>query len=186
MTVKIVAIGDSLTDGFPFSRQCSWVYLSAKALGVAMVNRGICGEATGEMLDRFQADVLEQSPSHVIIMGGSNDAFMDVMDDEVHENISEMVRQARMAGIVPVFGLPPPCTYFAEESVLEGYRCWMREYAAKQGIPVIDFYSAFIEEDAGRIKEEYFPDGVHPSEQGYLLMASVAVRRLKELLETVK
>ena len=186
MTVKIVAIGDSLTDGFPFSRQCSWVYLSAKALGLIMVNRGICGETTGEMLDRFQADVLAQSPSHVIIMGGSNDAFMNVPDDEVQDNISEMAGQARMAGVVPVIGLPPPCTYLAEEKVLEGYRCWMRQYAGGQGIPVVDFYPAFIEEDTGRIKEEHLPDGVHPSEQGYLLMASVAVRRLRELLKPVE
>jgi lysophospholipase L1-like esterase len=151
-----------------------------------MVNRGICGETTGEMRDRFQADVLAQSPSHAIIMGGSNDAFMDVMDDDVQENISEMAGQARMNGIVPVIGLPPPCTYPAEEAVLEGYRCWMRRFSEQQKIPTVDFYSAFIETGTGRIKEEYLPDGVHPSEEGYLLMASVAVRRFRELLETGK
>ena len=37
----IVALGDSLTYGYPYSPGSSWVGLAAKELGITIYNRGI-------------------------------------------------------------------------------------------------------------------------------------------------
>ena len=76
--VVIVAIGDSLTYGFPFSPRYSWVFAVGNSAGLTMINKGVCGETTEDMLRRFKRDVIELHPDHVIITGGSNDAFAGI------------------------------------------------------------------------------------------------------------
>ncbi len=75
---SIVCLGDSITYGFPFGPEESWVALSAQALGLNMVNKGANGDTTRGMRRRFKRDVVSLNPAYVIIMGGANDAFMDI------------------------------------------------------------------------------------------------------------
>ena len=65
----IVCLGDSITYGFPFGPEASWVELSAKALGLNMINMGANGDTTRAMRRRFKRDVTGLDPAYVIIMG---------------------------------------------------------------------------------------------------------------------
>lgn len=175
---RIVALGDSITYGFPYLPDYSWVHLAADELGLQMINKGINGDTTWGMLERFSADVLAHRPSHVIILGGANDAFERIAAQEVLDNIRQMVEAAVDNAIVPFIGLPTPCN-FAEETLLAKYRQSLRQYAVTEGIDVIDFYSAMLNLTGPGIREGLHVDGIHPNEAGYQIMAGAAADFLR-------
>ena len=174
--MKIVAIGDSITKGFPFSDQESWVEHLAREFKCQVLNQGICGDFTKGMRKRFQRDVLAYTPTHVIILGGANDAFKKIHVDSVSANFIAMVEMCRKGGIIPIFCLPTPSLIPEQEHFLIEYRNWLKEYADENGITVIDFYSPFLNKMSVDQATQLLNDSVHPSIEGYILMGEVAVR----------
>ncbi len=172
MNRSIVAIGDSITYGFPYSHRESWVLISAKRLGIPMLNQGQCGETTAEMRVRFKQDVLVENPTHVIIMGGTNDAFYNIPVELVCHNIYQMCELAVAAQVKPILGLPIPVNEVQIEEWLKKYRQWLRDFAAKMNYQVIDFYTAMVDSETGLIIRECHDDGVHPNITGYQKMAA--------------
>lgn len=170
---NIVALGDSITWGFPFTPRQSWVHLAAERTGHAIHNKGVCGDTTAQMRRRFRRDVLDVAPDAVIITGGSNDAFMAVAPEAVVENIAAMVGLAVQHGITPVVGLPPRVDYPDAEVLLERYRAAVRSFAADAGVIIADFYSGITA--AAGPGASLNVDGVHPGIAGYQAMADVAV-----------
>ena len=70
-------MGDSLTEGYGIPQHTRWSNLLANETGLPIINSGISGDTTAGMLARFKPMVLDHQPSHVIIMGGTNDIYMD-------------------------------------------------------------------------------------------------------------
>lgn len=179
--MKLVAIGDSITEGYPFSNQESWVEHLAQKVKCHIINQGICGDYTGGMLNRFQRDVLDYAPTHVIILGGANDAYEKIPLESVSSNFKAMEESCKTNAIIPIFGLPTPSLLPEEEQRLIEYRNWLKSYTDEKGINVIDFYSPFL----NRIKigqgAQLFVDEVHPSIAGYALMGEVAILALQDV-----
>lgn len=176
-TLQVVAIGDSVTYGYPYTPRESWVQLASQRLGMTIVNRGEPGEITAEMLARFYPDVVSLNPSHVIILGGTNDAFSNIPASSLRNNIYKMTEQAKAAGIIPIIGLPIPVNDELSEVRLKSYRDWMREFAYGQGYQILDFYAALVDEVSGFIKVGYHDDGVHPNRKGYQAMSDIVYIR---------
>jgi lysophospholipase L1-like esterase len=179
--MKVVAIGDSITFGFPYTSVDSWVRLTSDKLNLEIINQGICGDLTRDMLNRFALDVLSLNPSHVIIMGGTNDAFCNMTVDEISRNIGKMAKISLQRDIVPIIALPIPCAGEQEEKILSAYRDWMRCFSLSKKVALLDFYSQMLKSD-GKIAEQVLSDGVHPSLKGYQLMMKCAVAQLKIIL----
>jgi lysophospholipase L1-like esterase len=179
--VKIVAIGDSITYGYPYTSEDSWLNLTAKKLRIDYSNKGMNGDTTDGMLSRFEHDVLCCRPSHVIIMGGTNDAYAAASASQVLENINEMVKLAVKDGVEPIIGLPIPCSDREAEKLLGKYREAMCTYAKDNDIEVIDFYREMAD-DSGLIKEGLHCDGLHPTKAGYEVMTSAVYKFLLKVL----
>jgi lysophospholipase L1-like esterase len=177
---KIVAVGDSLTYGYPYTPAYSWVTIAGEHLGLAIINKGICGETTEDMKHRFTIDVVPLAPDYVIISGGANDAFLGVAARVVAGNVAAMAAAARNCGIRPIIGLTPPIDY-PEEGLLAIYRGLLRTFAADNSLPVIDFYAALAAPDGG-LRPGLHTDGVHPNEEGYALMAAAAIATLGQVI----
>lgn len=168
---KIVCLGDSITYGFPWGPSVSWVTMLGRALEDAeVINRGINGNTTGDMLRRFDRSVLAHNPTHVIIMGGINDVVVGESFDRITCNIRNMVERALQEKIKVILGLPTAVDEPVWEKLLERLRVWMKDYAAEKNLTVIEFNKAFYDEK-GRVRTDLLlADGGHPNTEGYKAM----------------
>lgn len=171
--LQVVAIGDSITYGYPYTPRESWVQLASQRLGIPIVNRGEPGEITAEMLARFYQDVVSLGPSHVIIMGGTNDALHNTPLSSFKNNLDQMTKKAKEAEVIPIIGIPIPINDPSSEEQLKTYRDWMRDLAYAQGYQILDFYATMVDKPSGFIKAGYHEDGIHPNRKGYQTMSEI-------------
>lgn len=182
---KIVALGDSITFGYPFTPEDSWVGILRRERGWDIVNKGVNGDTLDGMLERFERDVQSFSPDMLIVTGGTNDAFNEYSLESMENNLREIIKKAKALGIKPVTGIPIPADDPAVEKKLEKFRGFLKEFCFREGIPYIDFYRA-LAGDSGRIKPEFDFDGVHPSREGYRAMAKAASKVIEEVSSCFK
>ena len=178
--LKMAAIGDSITYGYPFGPDFSWLNFVEGRQRWTLINRGICGDTTEGMLKRFSNDVIAVKPDYTFILGGTNDVCTGVSAGSILKNIAEMIKLAVAADIKPVIGIPIPCVNPAEESILQSYRLKLYEYIRTTGIVFIDFYTVFQAHAARHSQWELYVDELHPSKAGYRLMGKAAGRFFDE------
>lgn len=134
------------------------------------INAGVDGNTTAQMLERFERDVLSLHPRVVVILGGTNDVYLQV--SPTTDNLQRIADMARAAGACVVLGTIPP-TFFqigvhADLEETNSVGLWLardiemlaRAYAYR----LADYRPAF----EGR--PELFRDGLHPNEAGYAVM----------------
>ena len=180
--MNTICIGDSLTYGYGVHKSKRWSNLLNEKYGIDIVNKGINGDTTSGMLDRFYEDVLSNSPSHVIIMGGTNDLIKYCSLENVIENIKALMDEALKNNITPIVGIQipfyihmaknswsPTLHYDKIQKDIILYRQWVIEYCRKNNLKYIDFYERFSSIDEEN-KKDYYIDGLHPNEKGHRLM----------------
>lgn len=182
--MKLVCIGDSLTFGFKISRKNSWPQMVEESLKIKVKNKGICGDTTGGMLSRFARDVVDEKPTYVLIMGGSNDISFQLSETAIYSNLATMVYQAYHYRIQPIIGVPIPVIPSMMEqninlpaSMKEAnkkivlLRNWILYFAHKQEIETVDFFDEFYDPVNKKGKENLYTDGIHPTIEGNRRMA---------------
>ena len=106
--IKMVCLGDSITEGEDIEKGFRWTSLAANALGLEILNCGIGGDTTQGMLARFYPEVVSRKPAFVLILGGTNDLWWGAEINTILGNIFSIVCQARHHDITPIIGLPLP------------------------------------------------------------------------------
>jgi lysophospholipase L1-like esterase len=133
-------------------------------------NKGISGQTTAQMLDRFNGDVLGHGFKRVVILGGTNDIGLHQILSNVSLNLDAMAAMAQGSGIEvvlctlpPIFGqnLSDQVTYVNKE---------ITALARSRGYQLVDYFTPM----AGH--PEYFIDGVHPDKLGYSIMETTLSR----------
>lgn len=177
---KFIAIGDSITYGYPYTNEISWVN-TLKNHGIYIINRGINGDTLDDMLERLYIDGVDLSPDYMIIMGGTNDAFLGYSLASMKYNIKTIIKICSAEKIHPILGIPIPTTESIVEQKLTVFRNFLIRYCIKNKVPYIDFYNALVDKKGG-IAEEYDFDGVHPNKVGYEKMGKVALKTVVEVM----
>lgn len=188
MKSKIVCMGDSLTEGYGIEKMYRWSDLLSHDMNIEIINSGISGDTTGGMLARFQGMVIDNKPSHVIIMGGTNDLSLNLSDEQIISNILAMTRYARYNNIVSIIGIPTmmyPTDSFVNGSIfldqvslrtrLEVYRNKLKRFVNEDELFFIDF-------SVNMTPDLFLEDGLHPNEAGHKVMMENAKIRIKEIL----
>ncbi|SMC78285.1 Lysophospholipase L1 [Desulfocicer vacuolatum DSM 3385] len=194
--MKIICHGDSLTQGADLEKMYTWTSFLERNFRVPVLNHGIGGDTTAGMLSRFSHEVIQQQPSLVILMGGTNDLWWDLEINLIQANLSAMVSQAKYHEIAPVIGLPLPiCIEKVEkqdwEPPAKGYEHLstqihklveaLKAAAVQWEIPILDFNRPFLD-DENTVKNDLFlDDGVHAAKEGHRIMGLYAATRLREL-----
>lgn len=188
---KLACMGDSLTEGYMIDLSKRWSETLKETLGIEIINSGISGDTTAGMLARFQHYVINHQPTHVIIMGGTNDISLNIPDEQILANIYAMTRQAKHHGIQSIIGIPTP--FFYEDTPLgksfflearqiseriEHFSDKLRHFIAEDDQPFIDFSKNLT-------PDLFLEDGVHPSEKGHAVMAETAREVLSDIFGLV-
>ena len=185
----VVLLGASYAEGLKL----------AQLAGRVLINKGVGGEESGDMLKRFQTDVVAVNPEMVILWGFINDIFRSErakMADtitKIKENYVAMVERARESGIVPVLAteitmsrrpgvkervmgwvgrVMGKTSYqdFINSHVIE-VNLWMKNYAVQNDLKLLDFQALLADGGVMRVMAYAQEDGSHVSERGYALIA---------------
>jgi len=171
---KVVFMGDSITEG--------WGLAKPGFFGPGVVNRGISGQTTPQMLVRFQADVVALRPLAVHIMAGTNDLAGNTgptSEEDVKNNIRAMVAIAKAHGIHVVLASIPPTAVFTWAPGLkpgpqvQALNTWLKAFARQEGLIYADYYAALATPD-GAMRPALTFDGVHPNAEGYAAIEPLA------------
>ncbi|MGB6387327.1 MAG: SGNH/GDSL hydrolase family protein [Terriglobales bacterium] len=182
---RVVFLGDSITDYWK---------LSDYFPGKPYINRGIDGQTTPEMLLRFREDVINLRPKVVVVLAGTNDiagVTGPTLNEDIEANYASMAELARAHHIRMVFASVLPVhnyTHDAEESFalrprdrILALNKWLKDYCAKNHLVYLDYFSALVDE-RGMLKRNLANDGLHPTDAGYKIMASLAEKAIHKAL----
>ena len=173
----IVFLGDSIT--------LAWRDADPSFFRGNRLNRGIGGETTAQMLERFEDDVVSRRPSAVHIMAGTNDLWHGAPGPEASAslaNLAEMVEIARANGIRVIVALPPPIApaaahHFRYPELFPTLRSSIGAYCRTAGIQLVD-YAQSLTDANGVLRAALTTDGVHLSKAGYRAIRSQAERAI--------
>jgi len=179
---RVVFIGDSISE--------AWAVNEPDFFIDDILDRGISGQTTAQMLVRLRADVLELHPAVVHIMAGTNDIAGNTGPTslaDIQGNIASMVEQARAHGARVILASVPPAAKIPWRPEVRplpsvvAMNDWLRGYAAREHLVYVDYYSV-LSDGQGGFRAELAPDGVHPNAAGYAVMRPLAVAAIRKAL----
>ena len=189
--VVVVAMGDSTTAGTPAfqspveapprgrgdetSQYAYWLMKAHPEWEV--LNRGVNGERSDQIRERFERDVIAAAPRAVVIVAGVNDVYQGFSVDHVSAQLGAMYSAASRAGLPVVAGsIIPYNTATTEQNArMRQINDWIRR---QPGVAFVDTRAAVA---ASNDPDTLFatPDGLHPTVAGYRRMAD-AIRAVLE------
>ena len=186
----VVAIGDSITAYGNFNGYLTmWdTFLAQHYPDLKIpniINAGIGGQTSQDLVARFQSDVVDKKPDMVTISIGINDVWSRLgapHDEEIlaayKQNITKMIDMAQGAGIEVLLLTP---TIIVEDLNSEGNRRLAMYVEAEQQIAkekkcaVVDLHRLFLaalhKKPADGEPTWLTADGVHMKPLGYAIMA---------------
>lgn len=179
---RVCLVGNSIT--------ANWINLNPDFFKTQnIVNRGIGGNTSSQMLLRFEQDVISTKPTVVVINAGINDlANGDGFYSQVFtlNNIQAMIDICKANKITPVLSSVLP----AKELRVNRFKKYtdvrftivqlnkdIEKLAIKNDLIYIDYHTSMKDEHEN-LNIKYTFDGLHPNVEGYLVMEKV----LKETL----
>jgi uncharacterized SAM-binding protein YcdF (DUF218 family)/lysophospholipase L1-like esterase len=169
-------------------------------VGTQVINAGIAGQQSFEMLARFDRDVVAARPRAVILWGFINDMFraddMERSLARIRESYSEMIKRARAQGIEPILAtevtIRPPKTVLDTVKTTIGWLLgkssyqdqlnrqviavnhWLRDLAQREGLLLLDLQNALADSNGQRRWQFATEDGSHISPEGYEALTNYA------------
>jgi lysophospholipase L1-like esterase len=192
---RVVFLGDSITEQYQYSNDIE-LYLTTRfpEWNIFFLNAGIGGDTANGGAGRFQKHVLDEKPTVVTIDFGMNDGgyggFDAKKDEDAKRNevytkkTMEMLEAAKKAGVRVALISPNAVDSLLQkkfETYLQTQKQFyapLKEIAEKNEVPFVDQYAVtrtalekMRKDDPEGKKVNPFPDGVHTSQAGGLLMA---------------
>jgi acyl-CoA thioesterase-1 len=179
--VTIVALGDSLTQGYGLPQAEGLVpqlqdWLRAQGLDATVINAGVSGDTTAGGLARVDWTLTPEVDAMIVALGGND--FLRGIDPRVsRENLRGILSAAAAKGVkVLLVGLQASGNYGPEYKA--AFDAMYPELAAEFAIPLLPSIFAGIEEAAGgdlaAARAAFMQaDGIHPNAEGVARIVSV-------------
>lgn len=180
---KIVAFGNSLTAGFGVSSDESYPaqlekLLHERGFHYEVVNAGVSGETSAGGVRRVEW-ILKNRPSVVILELGVNDGLRGLPLQQTYINLHSIIDRLQNEGVVVILaGMRIPPNY-GEAYTGEFFEMYKR-LAQELTLPLIPFFLEGVAAQPGLNQA----DGIHPTGEGYTLVAQNVFRTLEPLLKT--
>ncbi|MCY4613889.1 MAG: arylesterase [Nitrospira sp.] len=179
---RIVAFGNSLTAGLGVSPDQSYPAQLQRHLREAgyhydVINAGVSGDTTTGGLRRL-AWILKSRPSVVILELGANDGLRGQPLSLMASNLTEIIEGLQQAGVeVVLAGMQIPPNYGLTYTT--GFASVFKRLARDHSVTLIPF---FLEGVAAR-KDLNQADGIHPTAEGYQIVAQTVFEVIEPLLK---
>jgi len=183
---RVVFLGDSITDGWRLNE-----YFPDRDV----VNRGISGQTTGQMLGRMQSDVIRLKPAALVVLGGTNDIARGTSLATVEDNLTMIADLADFRGIKVILASVLPVSDYHQDSdpnfartslrppgTIRSLNSWIQSLCAQRKFQYLDYYSVMVD-PGGFLPADESDDGLHPNSKGYRVMAPFALKAIDSALK---
>jgi len=182
---NILFFGDSLTAGYGLKNSKTESLpalvqhkIDADKLPYHVINGGLSGDTSAGGL--FRLDYWISRPIHVFVLElGINDIIRGISPQTTHKNLQAIIDKVRLKFPhvkLALMGMEIPA--FVPSSFAVEFRAIFRQLADANQMAFVPFYLAGV---AGK-PHLNLPDGLHPSAEGYRMMADNVWPVIRELL----
>jgi acyl-CoA thioesterase-1 len=191
--VTIVALGDSLTQGYGLVEEDGFVpqleaWLRARGADVVVQNHGVSGDTTAGGLARI-GWALEGDVDALIVALGGNDLLRGLPPEASRANLDGILAEADARGLpVLLIGLEAPGNYGPEyKAAFDGM---YPDLAAEYDALLVDSFLAPLSEAAesdraGALARYMQPDGIHPNAEGVALIVEALGPEVEALIARI-
>jgi acyl-CoA thioesterase I len=178
-TLRLVALGDSLTHGYGLAQDEGFVpqlqrWLDAQGVDVEVVNMGVSGDTTAGGRARLDWALADGADAVILELGG-NDLLRGIDPGTSRENLDAMLAELAVREIpVLLAGLEAPLNYGPEYK--EAFEGMYAELAEEHGAIL---YASFLHGVGPGMMQ---PDGIHPHAEGVAAIVEAIGPAVLELL----
>lgn len=173
-------LGDSITEFYDLDEYYG---------DLPVVNSGISGNSTKNILDDMEKRVYQYNPSKVFLLIGTNDIHYGTSLEEIVSNIEEIISEIRknrpyaevyVESIYPVNEDMDGAGDRTNTEIME-INEKIEKYCKDKKITYIDMFSLLKDSDSEEVKldEDYTKDGLHLSDKGYTVVTKEIKKYLK-------
>lgn len=199
---RVIFFGDSITEGGAEGK--GYVNQLRDALTVRNANqkieiigKGVSGHKVPDLLARLKRDVLDLSPSLVVIYIGINDVWQsssgtETPPEEFEQGLTSIVKQITAGGAKVILCTPSVIGEKTDGSnsldpLLEEYSAISRKVAVTTGSTLIDLRKMFLHDlkilNAGNAEKDIFTtDGVHLNDAGNEFVKDCMLHTIESVL----
>ena len=184
-TLKVVALGDSLTAGYGVKPGLKFPdilekALKAKGFDVSVVNAGVSGETAGDGLARFDWSVPPDTDALIVELG-ANDMLRGLSVDAARKSLAAMLAKARDAHIPTLLTGMKAAPNLGPE-YREAFDRIFPELASEYGAALYPFFLDGVAADP-KLNQ---PDGLHPNPAGVQIIVERMLPAVEALLGKAK
>lgn len=182
--IVIVALGDSLTEGYGLSKEDAYPYRLESALKqsypqIKIINAGISGSTSAGAESRLKWQ-LKNKPQILFLALGANDGLRGLSVDALKMNLKKTIELAQKNNVYVILaGMKMPMNY--GESYRLKYEAVFKDIAQEHKVD----YVPFLLEGVATQKDLNLPDGIHPNAEGYKIIAQKLVPVFKKALQNI-
>lgn len=182
---NILFLGDSLSKRYDLKKYYE---------KFRVVNSGIDGDKTQDILNNMKKRVYDYNPSKVFLLIGVNDLYEGKSKEDIVKDIKEiidLIKENRPYAKIYLESLYP-VNKTDDEKIEEDIRNYefsnddikdinkkLESLAKDEKITYIDMFSELVD-DEGNLKIEYTNEGLHISDEGYDKITEVLNKYIKE------
>ena len=183
-SLKIVALGDSLTSGHRLPKGEAYPAILEKALKDArlpfdVVNQGLSSDTTAGGVRRIEAALAER-PQILIVAFGANDGLRGVPIAQVRANISRIIETAQARGVAVLLVGMEALPLYGWQYTIDFHNLWPA-IAAKYRVPLVPFMLNGVLGNPDLMSS----DGFHPNAAGAKLIAANIWTELRPLAQSL-
>lgn len=174
-------LGDSITELYDLDEHFP---------DMPVVNSGISGNVTEDILDDMRGRVYQYNPSKVFLLIGTNDIQEEVSEEDIVNNIKEIISSIKanrpyaeiyLESIYPVDEDKEASRDRTNEVIMD-INDQLEKYCRDEDITYINLFDLLVDPDQeeAEIRDEYSDDGLHLTEEGYEIVTKEIMKYIEE------